>query len=429
MNCEESIFRSSQRRSSSRLWHRSKTVESNRFRTQLGKDKSRQSGIPGTHIRIFASTTPQVFSLVCRLVMGLACGLGNCLSEVQAQQNPDGKLPVWQMNLPHPLLLRDEAVLQELRVTQGQRDALTELSDRVDKILWPARNKPAEQFQAEWQRGTEIALQEARELFTNGQQERFDQILLWLQGTPALAREDLAEKLRLTENQRHTIASIVAETALGVQEQYAKASQGEPVKPLEAKVQSLKQTEHRKILRVLNERQRGVWAKLQGKTFDINKLGRVTFAAPELIAERTDWLDPARAPDSLAGQVAVVHFFVNGCINCVRNYEHYRGWQADFIPRGLLIVGIHTPETRAEHDIERLRQKVNEADFEFPVLIDNDKKNWNAWGNGMWPSVYLVDRQGRIRYWWYGELNWQGAEGEKQLRKRIQELLAERGSS
>ena len=42
-------------------------------------------------------------------------------------------------------------------------------------------------------------------------------------------------------------------------------------------------------------------------------------------------------------------------------------------------------------------------------------------GNGL----YLVDKQGYIRYWWFGELNWQGAEGEKTMRKRIEELLAE----
>lgn len=43
----------------------------------------------------------------------------------------------------------------------------------------------------------------------------------------------------------------------------------------------------------------------------------------------------------------------------------------------------------------------------------------------MWPSVYLIDKQGYVRYWWFGELNWQGAEGEKMLRRRIEELLAE----
>jgi len=109
----------------------------------------------------------------------------------------------------------------------------------------------------------------------------------------------------------------------------------------------------------------------------------------------------------------------------VRNYPWYRGWQDSFGGKGLTIVGIHTPEGGGEFDVEQVRKKAAEAKFTFPVLIDNDKKNWNAWGNSMWPSVYLVDKKGDLRFWWYGELNWQGQEGEKYLRQRIEELLAE----
>lgn len=63
--------------------------------------------------------------------------------------------------------------------------------------------------------------------------------------------------------------------------------------------------------------------------------------------------------------------------------------------------------------------------LQFPILVDDDKKNWNAWGNSMWPSVYLIDKQGYVRYWWYGELKWQGYEGHQVFRQRIEELLGE----
>ena len=90
-----------------------------------------------------------------------------------------------------------------------------------------------------------------------------------------------------------------------------------------------------------------------------------------------------------------------------------------------MIIGIHTPETQAERDPDRVRSKVKEAAFTYPVVVDNEKTNWNAWGNSMWPSVYLIDKRGNLRYWWYGELNWQGTEGEKIMRECIEELLAE----
>lgn len=76
--------------------------------------------------------------------------------------------------------------------------------------------------------------------------------------------------------------------------------------------------------------------------------------------------------------------------------------------------------------MENVRKKAAEDGLVFPIAVDNGMKNWNAWSNSMWPSVYLVDKQGRVRYWWYGELNWQGAEGDKYMREKIDELLAEK---
>ena len=87
---------------------------------------------------------------------------------------------------------------------------------------------------------------------------------------------------------------------------------------------------------------------------------------------------------------------------------------------------MHTPEIEDEHNVESVKRKVNEAEFTFPILIDNERRNWNAWGNSVWPSVYLIDKHGYVRYWWLGELNWEGAEGEKILRSRIEELLTEK---
>ena len=111
----------------------------------------------------------------------------------------------------------------------------------------------------------------------------------------------------------------------------------------------------------------------------------------------------------------------------MRNYPWYRGWQDAFGSQGLTIIGVHTPEGGGEFDFAQMNRKAEEAKFIFPIVTDNDKKNWNAWGNSMWPSVYLVDKKGYIRHWWYGELNWQGQDGEKQMRQRIEELLAETG--
>ena len=120
------------------------------------------------------------------------------------------------------------------------------------------------------------------------------------------------------------------------------------------------------------------------------------------------------------------HFWACNCINCVHNLPHYNKWHEELAGRGLLVLGIHTPETAAEREIATVRAKVDEHAIRYPVAIDHDNANWKAWANSMWPSVYLVDKRGRVRYWWYGEMNWQGAKGEQFMRQKIEELLAER---
>ncbi len=43
----------------------------------------------------------------------------------------------------------------------------------------------------------------------------------------------------------------------------------------------------------------------------------------------------------------------------------------------------------------------------------------------MWPAVYVIDKQGYIRFWWQGELNWQGAKVDKKIEGIVEELLKE----
>jgi hypothetical protein len=61
----------------------------------------------------------------------------------------------------------------------------------------------------------------------------------------------------------------------------------------------------------------------------------------------------------------------------------------------------------------------------YPIAVDNDGKTWRAWNNHYWPTVYLVDKKGRVRYWWEGELNFGTTKAETLLRGKIEELLAE----
>ncbi len=163
-----------------------------------------------------------------------------------------------------------------------------------------------------------------------------------------------------------------------------------------------------------------------GRRFDLSSVTHVGCVAPE-IRDVEAWINsPPLTLAALRGKVVVVHFWAFGCINCVHNLPHYQGWYEKFSKSDVTIIGIHTPETPTERDLDNLRANVKQRDIQYPVAFDLKAENWKAWGNNVWPAVYLIDRRGQVRAWWYGELNWQGAKGEESMRQRIEALLAEK---
>jgi thiol-disulfide isomerase/thioredoxin len=148
-------------------------------------------------------------------------------------------------------------------------------------------------------------------------------------------------------------------------------------------------------------------------------------AAPEFPRE-AEWVQggPLKLED-LKGRVVVVHFWTNGCINCIHNYPVYRAWQKKYAAKDVTIIGVHTPEFAWEAPARRVRNKARDNDLKFPIVLDSESRIWNAWGNRYWPSIYLIDKTGRVRYRWEGELHTTAAAG-KRFAMRIDELLAEK---
>jgi hypothetical protein len=110
----------------------------------------------------------------------------------------------------------------------------------------------------------------------------------------------------------------------------------------------------------------------------------------------------------------------------VRNYPWYKGIWSDFKDKGVVVLGIHTPETKGEKDVERVKKKMKDAGLVFPIAIDNELTMWKGYGNTMWPAIYLLDKNGYARWGWPGELSWKGARGESLMRSKIEELLREK---
>ncbi len=149
--------------------------------------------------------------------------------------------------------------------------------------------------------------------------------------------------------------------------------------------------------------------------------------APEFTGRQ--WINTADGKpvslESRHGKVTVVHFWTYDCINCRHNLPIYDRWHKQLAARNVMIIGIHTPETESERVRGNVLRRMKEFGIEYPVLLDPDLENWNRWRQQYWPAIYLVDKRGRVRYRWAGELNYGGVGGEQIMMRAIEALLAE----
>ncbi len=67
------------------------------------------------------------------------------------------------------------------------------------------------------------------------------------------------------------------------------------------------------------------------------------------------------------------------------------------------IVAVHYPEFSYEEKFENVVNAVNEWGIEYPVAIDNNGRTWRAYGQRYWPTRYVIDKEGNIRYKHIGE--------------------------
>jgi thiol-disulfide isomerase/thioredoxin len=125
-------------------------------------------------------------------------------------------------------------------------------------------------------------------------------------------------------------------------------------------------------------------------------------AAPEFA--NGNWInsDPL-TPNKLRGRVVLVEFWTFGCYNCRNTLPSVKEWDARYRERGLTVVGVHTPETQSEYVIENVRREVPGLGIKYPVVTDNDYTTWKAYNVEAWPTILVVDKQGRIRWLHVGE--------------------------
>jgi peroxiredoxin len=243
-------------------------------------------------------------------------------------------------------------------------------------------------------------------------------------GPYALLFPDVIRALKLSPSQVRQIAEILDATRK--ESQRAQQDSTEKTDTERGKEAAKRLAgQRKKAVGVLSEDQKRRLQRLAGPAYDFSRLPRRFARAPE-IRGAEPWINSApRTLAELRGKVVAFHFFTFGCINCIHNQPAYKDWHDRFSARGAVVLGIHTPEGDGDRNVDRVRKAIQDQGILYAVGVDNGKETWTAWSNHTWPAVYLIDKEGYVRYWWYGELNWRGAQGEKLFREKIADLLAE----
>jgi thiol-disulfide isomerase/thioredoxin len=127
--------------------------------------------------------------------------------------------------------------------------------------------------------------------------------------------------------------------------------------------------------------------------------------------------------DALRGKVVLVEFWTYSCINCIHVMPYVKQWHARYRDKGLVVVGVHTPEFGYERSSANVESAVKRFGIEYAVAQDNAYATWNAYGNRYWPALYLVDRNGHVVYRHFGEGDYDRTEAA------IRQLLGDGGSA
>jgi len=123
-------------------------------------------------------------------------------------------------------------------------------------------------------------------------------------------------------------------------------------------------------------------------------------------------------------KVVLLDIWTYSCINCQRTLPYLNSWYEKYQDKGLVIIGLHTPEFAFERVLKNVEKAVKDFGIKYPVVLDNDFSTWVAYKNQYWPRKYLIDIDGYISYDHAGEGDYDGTEEAivKALKERAERL-------
>jgi len=143
--------------------------------------------------------------------------------------------------------------------------------------------------------------------------------------------------------------------------------------------------------------------------------------APEFPSDAT-WINsdrPLSLHEDLRGHVVVLDFWTYCCINCLHTLPVLSQLEQHFDTEAVAVVGVHASKFITERDPQHIAMAVQRYHVQHPVVVDAEHDVWQAFAVKAWPTLMLVDAEGRVRDEIRGEADFDD------LRQRVSTLVEE----
>ncbi len=111
-------------------------------------------------------------------------------------------------------------------------------------------------------------------------------------------------------------------------------------------------------------------------------------------------------------KVVLVVFLNPTGLHTIRLLPVLKSWFDRYALSQLMIIGVVTPDLEIQKDAAWVRAEMKRLGIDFPVVIDGDRRLWKGYANDGWPTMYVIDRKGRIVFDHLGEGDYRDIEVE-----------------
>lgn len=130
---------------------------------------------------------------------------------------------------------------------------------------------------------------------------------------------------------------------------------------------------------------------------------------PGILDGGTEWLNCSGPIDlkDLRGKVVLLDFWTYCCINCIHVIPDLKFLEKKY-GNELVVIGVHSAKFENEKVSENIRDAILRYEIRHPVVNDSEMLIWQKFGTRSWPTLALIDPEGKF-------VGKQGGEGNREL--------------